>query len=200
MKQWQKWGVFFAAILLAQLAVKVGMGFAPADTQLAVTPILFFNIGIGAAYLWYVLFLSPIFKRLTAERDKAVDALNKRTLPEDREAATTEIIARGIAAVYGNEINSTYRDAAAAVTPALVETVYDMVESDRLSKEGTATDAYLRALEESRDRVLRDYTKKVEDNYNALAKNTWDGLERINREIEKVKAKNRKYQDDGLNF
>lgn len=200
MKQWQKWGVFFAAILLAQFAVKVGMGFAPVDAQLAVTPILFFNIGIGAAYLWYVLFLSPIFKRLTAERDKAVAALDKRTLPQDREAATTEIIARGIAAVYGNEINSTYREAAAAVTPALVETVYDMVESDRLSKEGTATDAYLHALEESRDRVLRDYTKKVEDNYNALAKNTWDGLERINREIEKVKAKNRKYQDDGLNF
>lgn len=189
MKAWHKYTIIGVASLVLNVLAGVAVLILTGTWPTSGTGWPFLLVGFALAYLWYLLFVLPAMKRQEGTITALEAKLNNRALPEDAAEAAQELIAKAVASIYDNPVNDHYRKAAGAVTPAIVETIYDLVEADMLSQAGTASERYIKVLEDSRDKILAAYTEQKAKHYDALASNTWQGLEKVNAEIEKEKAK-----------
>lgn len=196
MKRWERIAIIVAASLFVQLVAKIALTFVSTEMQIRLLPPIFYFIGVGTIALWFYLFMhTPKVKTAVADvtEQEAVEGTDK--LPSNDEEAVVEHIARAVAAIYDNDVNDHYREAAQAVAPSIIYEVGSIIHTSEVNRQKSRDRDYLKKLENSRDTLFDDYTKKVNENYPALASATWDGLERVNKELEAQRKKLRSGND-----
>lgn len=206
MKPWVKYLILAASSVFANSVVALILGWITGTWPPAGTTWPYVLVGYVVAAVWYFLFVRPEYNRAfsqiktahdeatAAAVDKALEGMipdRKKPLASETGNRIVEILARGLADVYGNDVNDSYREKAREIYPDMVTNVYDIVigemEAERAINEESGE--FLKTLETERLAMLATYSDRVRNDFPSLAKGEWEGLQRVTDQIENEKER-----------
>lgn len=206
MKPWVKYLILGATAIFANALASVVTFLVTGAWPPAGTTWPYIIVGYGLAAAWYFLFVIPEHKRSLARLkieheeatalavDKALEGMipdRKAPLASETGNRIVEILARGLADVYGNDVNDSYREKAREIYPDMVNNVYDIVIGEMDAERTLIEESgeFLKTLEVERLAMLATYSDRVRNDFPALAKGEWEGLQRVNDQIESEKER-----------